>query len=267
MRSIRRAHLLLLVLALPFVVGFDIPDTSGTYMRLSGGKGAYHLTGCHRNFDSEFYEGQVGLRHTFASGTEDPEASTLRKIAPRFTTLAAHGDFIVQDLTVVLDSAKTDNTLGNTESARAFEGGAYLGMDWKWVGVNLGLSAALFNIGIDDAEKQGANLIAGLRLGLTDFLYFSLEAAGSNPYLTGGGGKNAGFGAKFGDTRAWAGVGDYGFPGSEAMAMLRLNQAYGPWDFALAGQFGTTDVPPSNLGIDNEYGLSIGVAYRLSSLK
>lgn len=266
MRSIRRAHLLLLALALPFMVGFDIPDSSGTYARLSGGRGAYHLTGCHRNFDSEFYEGQVGLRHTFASGPGG-EASTLRRLAPDMTTLAASGDFIVQDLTVVLDSAATNNTLGDKESARAFAGGAYLGLDWKWVGVNMGLSASLFNLGIKDAEDQGVKPILGLRLGLTDFLYFSMEAAGSNPYLTGGGGKNAGLGMKFGDSRAWAGVGDYNFPGSHAMGILRLNHGYGPWDFALAGQFGAEEVPPASLGIDREYGFSVGVAYRLSSLQ
>lgn len=260
------AHLSLLALALPFVVGFDIPDSSGTYARASGGRGAYHLTGCHRDFDSEFWEGQVALRHTFGTGPRDAEASGWRRLAPRLTTLGTHGDFIVQDLTVVKDTAKSGNTLGERESPRAFEGGAYLGLDWDRVGVNLGLSYALFNLGIEDAEKRALGPVLGLRLGVTQAIYLTAEVGGSQPYLTGGAGRNAGIGMKLGETRAWVGLGDYNWGGSTTQGMLRLDRAVGPWSFSLAGQLGAQSVKPDNLGIDRESGLSLGVAYRLSSL-
>lgn len=263
---LRRAHLCLLIVALPFVVGFDIPDTSGTYVRASAGRGAYHLTGCHRDFDSEFWEGQVALRHTLETKPREAEASGWRKLAPRFTTFGTHGDFIVQDLTVVMDTAKTGNTRGDTYSPRAFEGGAYVGLDWERFGMELGLSYALFNLGIEDAEKRAWAPALGLRLNITDALYLTAEAAGSQPYLTGGAGRNAGIGWKQGETRAWLGLGDYNWGGSTPLAMLKLDRAAGPWAFSLAGQLGTGSVKPANLGIDREYGLSLGVAYRLSSL-
>ncbi len=263
---IRRAHLLLLCIALPFVVGFDMPDSSGTYAKVSGGRGTYHLTGCTRDFDSEFYEGQVSMRHSFNTKAVNPEAPGWKKLLPQYTTVGYHGDFIVQDLTVVKDSAQP-STLGQTESARAFEGGGYLGLDWKWVGVNAGFSAVLFNLGVKDAEKKTVNPIAGLRVGLTDLLYFSTELAGSNPYLTGGGARNAGLGFKFQSTRAWVGVGEYGWNGSSTLGILRMDQGYGPWAFSLAGQFGDEEIPPANLGIDREVGFSFGFTYRLSSLQ
>ncbi|MBW8887111.1 MAG: hypothetical protein JF616_05055 [Fibrobacteres bacterium] len=263
---LRRAYLLPLTIALPFVVGFDIPDTSGTYVRASAGRGTYHLSGCHRDFDSEYWEGQVALRHTMETGARDPDASVLRRLMPGLTTLGTHADFIVQDLTVVMDSAKTDNTLGDTRSPRAFEGGAYVGFDWERVGVNLGLSYALFNLGVEDAEKKAIAPVLGLRLGVTRSIYLTAEAAGSNPYLSGGGGRNAGIGMKLGDYRAWAGLGDYNWSGATTLGMIRLDRASGPWAFSFAGQIGGQEVKPAGLGIDREYGLSLGLSYRLSSL-
>lgn len=264
---LRRATLLPLTFALPFVVGFDIPDTSGTYVRGSAGRGAYHLTGCHRDFDSEYWEGQIALRHTMETGTRDPDASGLRRWMPKWTTVGTHGDFIVQDLTVVMDTAKANNTLGETRSPRAFEGGAYLGLDWDHVGVNLGLSYALFNLGIEDAEKKALAPVLGLRLGLTRGVYLTAEVAGSNPYLSGGGGRNAGIGMKLAGYRAWVGLGDYNWNGATTLGMFRLERALGPWDFSFAGQIGDQEVKPAGLGIDREYGLSVGASYRLSSLR
>jgi hypothetical protein len=263
---LRRAHLILLSVALPFVVGFDIPDTSGTYVRASGGRGAYHLTGCHRDFDSEFWEGQIALRHTLETKPRDADVSGWRRLAPRLTTFGTHGDFIAQDLTVVMDSAKTGNTLGDTHSPRAFEGGAYVGLDWDRVGVDLGLSYALFNLGIEDAEKKAWAPVLGLRLGVTEAIYLTAEVAGSQPYLTGGAGRNLGVGMKLGDTRAWVGMGDYNWSGATTLAMLKLDRTAGPWSFSASGQFGPESVKPANLGIDREYGLSVGIEYRLSSL-
>jgi hypothetical protein len=186
---------------------------------------------------------------------------------PKLTTFGTHGDFIVQDLTVVMDTAKSNNTLGETRSPRAFEGGAYVGFDWDRVGLELGLSYALFNLGIEDAEKKALAPVLGLRLGITRSIYLTAEAAGSNPYLSGGGGRNAGIGMKLGDYRAWAGLGDYNWKGSTTQGMARVDRAYGPWAFSLAGQIGGQEVDPAKLGIDREYGVSLGVSYRLSSLR
>lgn len=261
---IRRAHLLLLASVIPFVVAFDIPDSSGTWARVSGGRGTYHLIGCSkREFDSEFWEGQIALRHAMRLADSASPAWV-----PAYATIGTHADFIVQDMTVVKDTVSgAANTLGDRHDENAFDGGAYMGLDWKWVGLESGLGYAFFNPDLKDAEKRSADPMLGLRLGLTDRVYLTAEVAGSNPYLTGGARRNLGVGTLWDGTRIWAGVGDYDWDGATTLGLLRLDRAVGPWSLSLAGQFGFEEVPPANLGVDREYGFSLGVAYRLSSLR
>lgn len=263
----KRLSLALLFMVLPFVVGFDVPDSSGTYAKVSGGHGAYHLTGCHRDFDSEVWEGQVDMRHTFKTGSGEADASLWGKLKPELVSVGYHADFVTQDLTVV----KADSgygTAGDAESARGFTGGAYVGLDWKWVGVDLGIAALMLNLGADDAEKNKATPALGLRFGLRDGIYLSADVAGSSPYLTGGGQFNFGVGGKFRDTRAWIGGGSYGFSGANLgnLGILKLEQGFGPWNLFGTVQGSGQDVAPPGLGIDHEYGFSLGLSYRLSSL-
>lgn len=264
-----RPALILLLAVLPFVVGFDISDSSGTYAKVSGGRGAYHLTGCHRDFDSEFLEGQVSMRHTFNTGTHDESASLWKKAGPEYTTLGYFADFVTQDLTIVKADSVSKSKAGDTETARGFAGGAYVGLDWKWVGVDLGLAALLLNLGVDDAERNKGAPMLGLRLGLMNGIYATGEVAGSNPFLSGGGHVNFGLGGKFHATRAWLGVGSYGLNGYKdfgSLGILKLDQGFGPWDLSLSVQGSGKDIPPANLGIDHESGFSLGLSYRLSSL-
>jgi hypothetical protein len=266
--SLRISHFVLVFAILPFVAGFDIPDSAGTYAKVSGGRGAYHLTGCHRSFDSEVWEGQVSMRHAFNTASQADDAGFWKKLSPDLTTLGYQADFVTQELTVV----KADSGYGkpgDAESARGFMGGGYLGADWKWVGMELGLAAMMLNLGADDAEKNKAVPLLGLRVGLTDGIYGTVEVGGSVPYLTGGGQVNFGVGGKFGDTRAWIGGGGYGFDGVKSfgnMGILKVDQGFGPWALSAALMGSGRSVPPAGLGIDHEYGFSLGLSYRLSSL-
>jgi hypothetical protein len=252
---------------LPFVVGFDQADSGGTYVKVSGGKGAYHLTGCHRDFDSEFMEGEVALKHTFATATEAPEPGFWQRVQPAFVTVGGSADFVSQDLTIVkADTTQTKSRVGDQESARGFAGGTYVGLDWKWIGVNLGLSALLLNLGVDDAEKNKAAPMLGLRLGVAEDIYATAEVNGSNPFLTGGGGINAGLGMKFDATRAWFGIGSYFAGGPGSLGIVKVDHGWGPWGISLIAQGSAKEVSPAGLGIDHEYGFALGVMYRLSSL-
>lgn len=53
---------ILACLLTPFVVGFDLPDSAGTYVKVASGRGAYHVSGCHRGYDSEIVEGHIAMR-------------------------------------------------------------------------------------------------------------------------------------------------------------------------------------------------------------
>jgi hypothetical protein len=48
--------------------------------------------------------------------------------------------------------------------------------------------------------------------------------------------------------------------------MLKVDQGLGPWMLSMSFMGNGKDVAPAGLGIDQEYGFSLGVAYRLSSL-
>ncbi len=262
-----RLLFLLALLLLPFVLAFDPVDSAGTYVKASGGHGTYHITGCHRNFDSEFSEGQISMRHSFATGSVDSNSShsLFQKIKPSYTTFGYFGDFAIEKLTVVKDSANP-TTLGNIYDTHGFSGGAYLGLDWKWVGLDLGLCSVLFNLDIQDAERKTVFPMLGLRLGLLKNFYASAELFGSSPMLTGGGTTNIGLGAKWNSTRAWGGFGGYNIKGSEPMGIVKIDQGLGPWALSFAILGNGKNVAPKGLGIDQEYGISLGISYRLSSL-
>lgn len=267
-KTFRKSHspLVLILMLLPFVVGFDMNDSSGTYAKVSGGHGAYHLTGCHRDFDSRFNEGEIELKHTFATAAADkPDPSFLDKARPALTTVGGFADFVSQDLTVVRAVSPSTSKAGDQESARGFAGGAYVGLDWRWVGVDLGLNALLMNLGVDDAEKNKVAPMLGLRLGSAEGIYATGEVNGANPYLSGGGQVNAGLGMKFGATRAWLGAGTF-FSGNAPLGMIKVDQGWGPWGVTLTAEGSGKNVPPADLGIDHEYGFSLGLIYRLSSL-
>ncbi len=263
--TVRRPWALILCLA-PFLVAFDPPDSAGVYAKVSGGHGAYHITGCHRDFDQEFTEGQITMRHTFATGGDPASASLPSKLKPAYTTVGYFGDFTVEQLTVVKDTAK-NGTLGNVLDTRGFAGGAYVGLDWRWVGLDLGFGGLAFNLGETDAERKQGFPMLGARVGLLDGLYASGELFGSNPFLSGGGAFNLGVGGKVRDTRAWIGVGGFGVNGSNALGILKIDQGWGPWMLSASILGNGKDVPPAGMGIDQEYGFSLGLAYRLSSLR
>ena len=262
-----RAYLALAFLLAPFLVGFDIPDSSGTYAKVGMGRGAYHITGCHRSFDSEFLEAQVDMRHTFATGPRDGEPSGWARLRPGHTTLGYFADFEGQTLTLVKRDTSVQDSLGKKKNTRGFAGGAYLGLDWRWIGVQAGWGGYLFNPGVLDAQQSHAFPMAGIRLGDAEGIYATAEVWGSTPFLSGGGQMNFGAGTKLGATRIWLGLGSYSVGGNSTMGVLKVEHGFGPLELHFSALGSAKDVPPAGLGIDNEYGFSLGLSYRLSSLR
>jgi hypothetical protein len=66
--------ILLLAAVCPFLMGFDTPDSAGTYVGLAAGRGTYHLVGCRGHFDSEFWETQASVKHRFDLQTRESQA-------------------------------------------------------------------------------------------------------------------------------------------------------------------------------------------------
>jgi hypothetical protein len=158
------------------------------------------------------------------------------------------------------------DTVGSQFEKRGFVYGAYWTWDWHWVGLTTGLGGLYRSSEIPDLDsKKVDQLILGFRLGDYDRFYFSAEAFGSSPTLSGGGTANLGIGGKWRNTRLWVGSGQY--PGkpkeAEGIGVLRLSQGYGPYTFSFTAQGNSNAVPPVNLGIDKEFGLSAFMEYRL----
>ena len=56
------------------------------------------------------------------------------------------------------------------------------------------------------------------------------------------------------------------FSGNAPLGMIKIDRGWGPWGVTLTAEGSGKDVPPAGLGIDHEYGFSLGLIYRLSSL-
>ncbi len=235
------------------------------------GKGAYHLVGCKGNFDSEFLEGQVTAKHRFAQDTSQPK-SWLANLKPGHNTVGGFVGGIDENVTVLevkkdsLGNPYFSDTVGSRFEKRGFVYGAYWTEDWHWAGLTLGLGGIYRNSEIPDLDKKKADqLMVGLRLGNYDRFYFSAEGFGSSPTLSGGGTSNAGFGGKWRNTRLWLGSGQYPgkVKGDEGIGILKISQGFGPYNLSFTAQGNSTPVPPANLGIDKEYGVSLYLEYHL----
>ena len=263
--------LLFLIAVFPFLVGFDTPDSAGTYLGLGGGHGTYHLVGCKGKFDSDFWEGQMSVKHRFASDSAS-SGSFWSRMKPGHNTVGTFVDALAENVTVLAVNKDTNgvpffpDSVGSTFEKRGFAGGLYWTGDWRWVGLTVGWCGLYRSSQIPDLDVQNfAQPILGLRFGNYDRFYGSLEAYSSSPTLVGGGVVNVGLGGKWRSTRLWVGTGRY--PGKQKdqkdLGVLKLSQGMGPFTLSLVAQGSGQDVPPANLGIDHEGGLSLSLQYRL----
>lgn len=265
-------YLLLLVAISPFMVGFSTPDSSGTYLGAGIGKGAYHLVGCKGNFDSRFLEGQITTKHRFEEDTASHHGSWFSGLRPGHNSIGGFVGAIDENVTVL--EVKKDNkgvpyfsdTVGSQFEKRGFVYGAYWTGDWHWVGLTTGIGGLYRSSEIPDLDsKKVDQLILGLRLGDYDRFYVSAEAFGSSPSLSGGGTSNLGIGGKWHHTRVWLGGGQYPgkIKGADGIGILKISQGYGPYTFFFTAQGNSKSVPPANLGIEKENGISVYMEYRL----
>jgi hypothetical protein len=190
------------LLILPFVVGFDFPDSTGTYAKVSAGGGHYRFTpSCSRyTYGNEFQEAEFSVQHRFATQPADPDASVWKKIKPGHVTLTAIGDAIREDIEVIaLDTVASDGdgtwrpasgepTLGSRNTAIGYAAGAKVGLDWKWLGMELGASANSYRKRQGEEGEDGGlppiMPILGLRLGDADRVYASLEVMEASPIVS-----------------------------------------------------------------------------------
>ena len=258
-----RAPALLTFLLLPFVVGFDLPDSTGTYIKASVGKGAYHISGCHRGYDSELLEGNIAMRATV--NTAGDGATFWSRVQPAKTTMGVYGNFTNETLTLV-DTANGKAVAPPGDSVfedHGLAGGVYVGLDWKWVGLKLGVAGYSVLQQTPDVDNRGGSPIFGLRAGREN-LYLSGEAFTESPLYTGGGFWQVGLGGRIGGSRLWGGLGLK--PYKSPMITLKGSQALGPVSLYAAGMLGTEEINPVDVGIDQEYGLSFGVEARLPGI-
>jgi hypothetical protein len=251
----------LAALLLPFVVGFDLPDSTGAYVKVAAGRGAYHLSGCKRAYDSELVEGNIGMRATLNTGGEG--ATIWSRMQPKKTTLGVFGNFTNEELTVT-DTGEADDSarIGDRHGDHGLAGGVYAGFDWTWAGVQVGVVGYSVLQKTAVVDTQGGSPLLALRLG-SERLYVSAEFNNAAPLYTGGGLNQVGLGGRLGSTRLWGGVS--GKPYKEAMVTLKGSRPMGPITLSAAGSLGAAN-PPGQV-IDREYGVSVGMEARLPDFR
>ena len=254
-RKTRPALIALVGLLLPLVVGFDMPDSTGTYVKVSGGRGAYHLSGCKRSYDSELTEGNIAMRATVP--TASGEGTTFwSKATPAKITLGVFGNFTNERLTVTdTGNASPDSArVGDASDDHGLAGGVYAHFDWRWLGLQAGVGGFSVLQKTYDVDRQGGSPILGLRLG-PENLFLSAQVYGATPLYTRGGLMQMGLGGRLGATRLWGGIG--ASPYKASMITLKGSQGFGPVTLSAAGMLGTKE--PAGSALDQEYGFSVGV--------
>jgi hypothetical protein len=254
-RKIRPALPVLACLLLPFVVGFDVPDSTGTFVKVAGGRGAYHVSGCKRSYDSELIEGNISMRATVP--TASGQGTTFwSKAAPAKTTLGVFGNFTNERLTVTDTLGVEPESLesGDVVEDHGLAGGVYAHFDWRWVGLQVGVGGFSVLQKTEDVDRQGGSPILGLRAG-PENLFLSGQVYGATPLYTRGGLAQMGVGGRIGATRLWGGMGTS--PYRATMVTLKGSQNLGPVTLSAAGMVGTKE--PSGSGLNREYGFSVGL--------
>jgi len=254
-KKIRQLPILFLILAIsPFVVGFESPDSSGTYAKFAGGRGAFHMSGCHRAHDVDFWEGYASVKHRFDTRSKSG-------LTPDVSVGAAAG-IIPEKRTLVKVDTPYTGTIGTTEQHTGYAGSAFVALEWRWLGLNAGVTGINAWIIGNDSNYTTRTFVpgGGIRIGPWKSVYVTAEVYNDEPFFTGGGWIQMGIGGKFFDTKLW--VGEGGIPYTNA-AVLKAAHAWGPLEVSFIAQGNPKNIPPANIGIDHEYGVSLGLEYRI----
>jgi hypothetical protein len=264
------------LLALPLLLGFGFPDSTGTQVKISGGGGNYRFSpGCSRfNYVAHFQETEIALQHRIAIKPTDGVSPLWSKLAPSHIHFGANGGIINKQIEVLGYDSTTNEfgqrrgpgpnepRIGSRNKAIGFVAGAKVGLDWRWVGTVVGVSGNNYSKGDTEGDNRTWGRIPktlpilGLRLGNEDLIYVSGELMGSSPIASGGGALNLGVGGRVGATQIWGGIG--GIPYEGEMAIIKVSQPLGPVNLSFAGSLGVMDIPKIE-----EYGFAFGVGFRL----
>ncbi len=239
------------------MVGFAAPDSAGTYAKVAGGRGAYHVSGCHRAYDSDFWEGSASVKHSFDTHSKSGWA-------PKYVSVGAAVDVIPEKFTVVERDSLSPDSLGDTKESIGFAGGVSIGLDWEWVGLNLGGIGVQARSSIAGVKLRGFGPSGGIRIGRWNQFYATADLLDPELFYLGGGWLRLGLAGKLYGTRLWAGIGSA--PYRWTVYSLKAARPLGPINVSLGVQGNSHNVSPANLGIDHEYGVSLGLEYRIPSL-
>lgn len=258
----------------PFLVGFDFPDSAGTYVNASAGAGHYRFTPtCSRyTYGSGLQEGAVGVQHRIAMPPSRTQLTRSRLI-PDYITFSGSGDWIHRRITLLSIDDKPeyeggppfvpdpgDRAVGFHWDRNGWAGRAKIGFDWRWVGAEFGAAWMDYDHGpeMNDYSALRGTIgmpVLGLRLGDADNIYFMAEFMESNPMVTGGGYGGYGIGIKAGSTRMTYGVSSGPYGGA---FRIKLVQTEGPFLFSVSGL-----ADPRRMKPEGVYGFSFGLGYKV----
>jgi hypothetical protein len=255
-RLSRSAFTALSLALLPFVVAFDYPDTTGVRAKVSAGRGTYSLSTCSRSFQSDYVEENVGLRATFATGSEGTTWG--ERLRPGKTTVGAYGDWVQEELVLIREDGGRPDRPVTPKKDNGSSFGAYAQFDWRLFGLEMGA----LNLGSWDADEEYHDNrfvpTAEVRLG-PEYFFASTAFFSGAPVLSGGGGVAGGVGGRLGGTRIWGGLST--FPARENCLSFKVSQKLGPAYLGMAGQWA---FKASGYDGNHEHGISLGLDIPLS---
>jgi hypothetical protein len=263
MRLQSPALIALTLMTLPFLVGFDVPDSSGVYVKGGVGHGTYHVSGCNKNYDFEYNEAQLAFRKTIATAPKEG-ATGWARLKPEHTTFGVSGDYTSEKLVSAWNDSPLVALEGLPQKASGFEGNLYVSLDWEWIGIGLGVAGMDFRRDYDGVSSRGLFPSGSLRLG-PEWLFASAELLSpSRPLVSGGGLLRGGVGGRLASTRVWLGVG--GNPYKTPLPILDVAQTFGSLSVSLTAMADGKSVAPLGEGIDQQSGIALGLEYRLPGL-
>ncbi len=126
----------------PYLVGFAPPDTSGTFIALQGGRGAYPSASCGNHYQNTYSEIGFALDHKIETkNIKNPIPYIL--IIPQHITLGVFAEKgWARYLTVYSEpnfEGQSDDYAGHVRLGSLFTRGMHFSADWETFGLDLGV--------------------------------------------------------------------------------------------------------------------------------